>query len=361
MSKNMARVVPMLGGLCLLAQAATANAQGWFGGNPCCPTCCCPPPVCMQPVAVPCTQTVPVTEYRECRQTVMKPVVKTVYRDDPVTVYRPVTEVRTAEVPTCTYVPVTEYIPQTRNCGYWQTYCQCCPKMSPCQYDPSPGLVGWVNRTGYSIRMAFTPDVVARRQWIPNYITTQVPVTRMVAQHGVRQVSYNYTRLEPHHETRRVAVNKVEYVAEEIVSSTPVTVWKTVPIGTSVAWVPFGSVTATAALPGGPRPDPISRTFRRGERVGERKGYEEGLKDGKRAERQREADKVIESADPDLLNNKSGMVVPQRKAGAANSQQQALRDRSRNAGGSAWTAHREKKAAPLRLTSSAIAVADAKE
>ena len=76
--------------------------------------------------------------------------------------------------------------------------------MSPCQYDPNPGLLGWMNRTGYEMRMAFTPPVTYHRQWVPNYITTSVPVTRMVATQPVRTVTYNVTRMEqiPHRPER---------------------------------------------------------------------------------------------------------------------------------------------------------------
>jgi hypothetical protein len=271
--------------------------------------------VCAQPVSVPCYQTVPVTEYQPYKQTVQRPVCRTEYIDEPVTCYRPISEVRTAQVPQCTYQPVTEYIPQTRNCGYWQTYCCCNPKMSPCQYDPNPTLAGWMNRTGYSMRMAFTPAVTTHRRWIPNTVTTMVPVTRQVAQYSTRSVAYNVTRMEAYQSTRKVAVNKVDYVTAEVTMHRPVTVMKTIPIGTSVAWLPFGGGTGTAYLPGigatamAPMADPIgareaSRAYR--------KGVKEGIKEGKAYEREKEA------ANP--LRNEGAQVIPQHKTNESTAQ-----------------------------------------
>src|SRR5579864_6925208 len=136
MSPNMSRVVPFLGAVALLIQAVPADAQWLPAGNNCCPSCCpapcCPPPVtCMQPVSVPCYQTVPITTYEPHRQIVMKPVVTTDYRDETITECRPVIEPRTAQIPTCTYQPVTEFVPHTCDRSYWQTYCQCNPRCSP--------------------------------------------------------------------------------------------------------------------------------------------------------------------------------------------------------------------------------------
>ncbi|MGE3315554.1 MAG: hypothetical protein AB7O26_10600 [Planctomycetaceae bacterium] len=242
MSLNMARVIPLLGSLLL---TMTAPAQAQYFGNPC---------ACATPVVQPCYQTVPITEMRECRQTVQRPVVETAYVDQPVTTYEPVTEVRTCQVPTVSYQTVTECQPCTRNMGFWQTTYQCNPKIAPCAYDPRPGFAGWWNRTGYSMRQAFTPAVTARRQYVPNYVTTMIPVTRQVAVHGTQQVSYNVTQMVAKHSTRKVAVNTVRYVSEEVVTKHPVTVYRTVPIGSALAFAP-GGFSATASAP---RPDSIS-------------------------------------------------------------------------------------------------------
>ena len=246
MSRNMACAVPLVGSLCLFMLAEPAQAQWYPAANPC--------NVCAQPVIQPCYQTVPVTEYREIRQTVQRPVMETKYVEQPITEYHPVTETQTAQIPTVSYQSVTECQACTRNMGGWQTKYYCNPKISPCQYDPNPGLFGWMNRTGYSIRQAFTPNVFARREFVPNYVTTMVPVTRQVAVPGVQQVSYNITRMVATQTTRKVAVNTVKYVSEEIVTNHPVTVLRTVPIGSTIAYLPFGA-TATALAP---RPDPVS-------------------------------------------------------------------------------------------------------
>lgn len=245
MSRNMARVVPLLGSLCLCLFAEPVQAQWFSSPNPC---------ACAQPVVQPCYQTVPVTEYQQVRQTVQRPVMTVEYVDQPVTTYEPVTETRTAQIPTVSYQTVTECQACTRNCGYWQTNYQCNPKISPCAYDPRPGLLGWMNRTGYTIRQAFTPNIIAQRQYVPNYVTTMVPVTRQVAVPGVQQVSYNVTRMVAKQTTQKVAYNRLSYVNEEVVVNRPVTVMRTVPIGSSIAFLPFGT-TATALAP---RPDPAS-------------------------------------------------------------------------------------------------------
>lgn len=298
MSPNMSRVVPSLGALSLLlAQAVAVNAQGF--GNNCCPTCqptCCPAPVtCMQPVSVPCYQTVPITTYEPHHCTVMKPVVHTEIIEQPVTECRPVCETRTAQVPYCSYQPVTTFVQQTRDMGCYRTYTQCCPRMSPCQYDPNPGLIGWMNRTGYEMRMAFQPQVTYQRQWVPNYITTSVPVTRMVATQQVRTVTYNVTRYEQFHTVQKIPVNRVVMVPEDITVQRPVTVYRTLPIGTSVAWVPSGSFAGGTATALGPTPERLGKTIRRdirdaervGERIGEKRGYQEG-KDHEKDKFQRE-------------------------------------------------------------------------
>jgi hypothetical protein len=116
--------------------------------------------------------------------------------------------------------------------------------------------MGWLNRTGFEIRQAFTPRYTAHRTYVPNIVAQTIPVTRQVAQHSTRQVTYNVTRMEPRTTTRQVAVQKVRYVSREITVQRPVTVMRTVPIGSTIAYVPFGSATTATAL--GPTPDPIS-------------------------------------------------------------------------------------------------------
>lgn len=213
-----------------------------------CSTCSAPPPPCqvMTPIVQPCYQTVPVTEYRPEKRTVQRQVCDVEYVDQPITAYRPITETKTADVPTVTWQTVTEYKTTQRDMGHWVTNYECRPKVAPCAYDSRPGVAGWWNRTTYSMRTAFEPTMVARRTWCPNVVTQSCPVARQVPQYGTRQVSYNCTRMEPYQTSRKVAVQKTRYVAEEISVMTPVTVMREVPIGTSVAW----AVSSPCGVPG---------------------------------------------------------------------------------------------------------------
>ena len=190
--------------------------------------------------------------------------------------------------------------------------------MSPCQYDSNPGILGWMNRTGYEMRMAFTPPMVARQQWVPNYITTSIPVTRMVSTQTVRTVTYNVTRMEQIHTVHKVPVSRVVMVPEEITVQRPVTVYRTVPIGTSVAWVPAGSVTATAAVPGltpdrmGLRRREEKAVERAAERL-EKKAFKEGERYECDKDRQQGSDLLDEAAPGTLGGKRSEIIIPQRK------------------------------------------------
>ena len=227
-----------------LAGPAIASAQFYTADGSYCQ--------CVQPVVQNVYQSVPVTEYRELRQTVQRPVVEQHWEDRQVTEYHPVTETRTAEIPSIAYEDVTEYRTVQRDLGGWQTQYYVRPEVGPCQFDPRPGFAGWWNRTAFSVRQAFTPKVVARRQYIPNVVAETVPVVRRVARPTTRQVAYNVTRMEPVTTTRKVAVNNVRVVSEDVVRKVPVTVMRSVPIGSRVAYTvsPFGgSATATALAP----------------------------------------------------------------------------------------------------------------
>jgi len=200
---------------------------------------------------------VPVTEYRRVRQTVQKPVYETKWVNRQFTQYRPVTQTRTAAIPTVSYENVTELKTVCRNAGYWRTRYQCNPRMSPCQYDNRPNLLGWLNRTGYSIRQTFTPRAIAFREYVPRVVAQQIPVTHRIAHRGTRQVSYKVTRLVPQTVTRKIAIRSVRYVAQQIVTTRPVTVMRTIPIGTTVAYgysPYYGASTATALAP---QPTPV--------------------------------------------------------------------------------------------------------
>jgi hypothetical protein len=234
------RVFALFGSLALVGSIPSL-CQAY---NPC---CCCPP---IRVTA--CYQTIPVTEYRECRQTVQRPVVETTYVDQPCTEYKQVVENKTAEMPTCTYQNVTEMRTVQRDCGRWVTQCVQRPMVSPCEYDNRPDLFGFLNRTGYSVRMAFTPQSWTERVYVPNVVAQQVPVTRQVAVRGTQTINYQVAKLVPVTTTRRVAVNTVKMVSQEIVTQRPVTVFKTVAFGSSLAsGVPANapSTTTTALQP----------------------------------------------------------------------------------------------------------------
>lgn len=260
--------------------ADTASAQ-FFGDPCCCPspcgpspifrnpfdTCCAPPPqvACApapQPIAIPQVsyQQVPTVEYRPVQQTVQRPVVETAMVDQPVTEYRTVYENRTAQVPSVEYQTVTEYRTVQRDCGRWQTNYVCRPQVTPCEYDNRPNLLGWMNRNMYSARMAVTPKMYAQRQWVPNVVAQQIPMTRQVAIPTTKTVAYQTAKVVPYTTTRKVAVSTTRMVAEQITVQQPVTVMKTVPVtttayawgypgmaGTATAFAPLPANTATAA------------------------------------------------------------------------------------------------------------------
>lgn len=211
---------------------------------------------CIQPVQETVFREVPVTEYRQEVRTVKKPVVRTVYEERPVTCYRQVYEDRTVEVPTVQYQTITECQPVTVNQSYWRTVYQPVMKLSPCAYDPRPNLAGWLNRQSYGLRMAFTPNTIKRREFVPNVQAYNVPIQRTVAIPATRQVTYKVSRLEPYETTQRVARLETEYVEQQITVHVPYMTTRTVAVGTRtrMAYVdPFGgSTTATAS---GPTPD----------------------------------------------------------------------------------------------------------
>lgn len=218
--------------------------------NPC---AVCAPPVAMQPVTQTVYREMPVTKYKPVTKTVQKPVIKTVYEERPVTAYRQVVETKTVDVPATTYQTVTECKQCVANRGQWQTSYQRVPKISPCQYDPNPTLLGWMHRNAYAMRMAMTPNFTRQRQYVPNMVAYSVPVTRTVAVPTTRQMTYNVARLEPYQSTQTVAVNKVEYVDTTVTAYEPYTEMQTVAVGTQTTYAfvdpSTGSSTATAMQP----------------------------------------------------------------------------------------------------------------
>ena len=261
----------ILGALSLGSMTQTASAQ-WmpFGGifrggcdtcempmipaTVCGPTCgvaCAPPPpvVCAPPPPRIVMQ--PFTEARTVQQVVQRPVCETRYVDVPETAYRTEMETRTATVPTMSYQTVCETQTRQRDCGRWVTSYRCRPQVAPCAYDSRPGLVGAMNRSFYSARMAMTPAVVAERHYVPNVITEQIPVTRQVAVPGSRQVTYNVPRTVAYQTTRKVAQQFTRYVAETIPQTVYHTTMRSVLVDgtTGLALGPTQGL-GTAAVPG---------------------------------------------------------------------------------------------------------------
>ena len=234
--------------LAAFSNQSAALAQCWPFNPMCCqPVRCCPPPVTA------------VTEMRECKQIVQRPVVETTYVDQPVTEYRQVVETKSAEVPTCTYQNVTEMRTVQRDCGQWVSQTHQRPMVTPCQYDSRPDLFGFMNRTGYAVRMAFTPQTWTERTYVPNTVAVQVPVTRQVAVRGTKTVNYQVAKMVPVTTTRRIAVNTVKMVSEEIVTKRPVIVYR--PAGTGLAQGKSdNSPTKTASAAGVIQPTPAAKS-----------------------------------------------------------------------------------------------------
>ena len=213
-----------------------------------CASSCTP----IQPVMSTCYQTVPVTTYTQEKQTVERPYYQTSYEEREVTVMRPVTRQREVEVPTVSYQNVTEYRTVNRDMGRWVTQYQPVSRCSPCEVDPRPGVIGWLNRTGYSMRTAFMPSYTTSRQYVPNMMACSVPVTRQVAVQGTRRVTVAETQMVAEKKIERVPVQKLAYRKEEVTVMRPQTAYRTVPIGTSVAYAPgYGGMTAYSPYYGG--------------------------------------------------------------------------------------------------------------
>jgi hypothetical protein len=247
---------------------------------------------CVQPVMQTVYRQVPVVELQPTRQTVKKPIVETKYVDQAVTEYRPVTETRMVDVPTISYQDITEYQQVCRNVGYYRTRCEPNLKMSPCQYDGRPGFMGWLNRSSYELATAFTPNYRTTREYVPQTIVQTVPTTRRVAVQGTRQVAYNVTNMVAHQTTRKVAVAETKWIDEEVTVMKPVTVVKTMAVGTQITYQPLGADGTATAL----RPYPETTINARG------------------STNSRSAD-ALDKADPSKVNNKtrSSLEVPARE------------------------------------------------
>ena len=301
MSRHMAVWGSVTGTLLMLFSSAPAQAQWLPFYDPC---------ACVIPIAQPCYRTVPVTEYRQVKQIVQRPVYETKYVNQTVTAYRPVTETRTATIPTVSYQNVTEYRTTYYNAGYWRTRYECRRLPSPCEYDPRPDLFGWLNRTAYSIRASFTPRVIARREYVPRVVARNIPITRTVAHHGTRQITYKVTRMVAYTTTRKVAVNTVRYVAQEVVRTQPVTVWRTIPIGTTIAYsvAPYAA-TRTALQPA---PDPIGSSRRTATSKNDKTGDDSNSNDNSNESYDRESSRLDSGKLDGLGTRRSQLPTPLR-------------------------------------------------
>ena len=207
---------------------------------------------CVQPVQKVVYKEVPVTKYRTVQKTVQVPVQRTAYEERDVTVYRTVNETKTATVPYQTFQTVSSCQTAQVDNSHWETNYVRNYKPAPCEYDPRPGLLGWMNRTGYEMRSAFTPNVVARRNYVRDVRTVAHPVTRQVPMTAYREVTYNVARVVPTVEKQRVAVLKTEMQTQTVAVQEPYTEMRTVAVGTTtqMAYVGgFGGTTATALAP----------------------------------------------------------------------------------------------------------------
>ena len=234
-----------LGALAFSLQSGVARAQ-FFGGG--CNNCsspsmsmaapitaasCCTP---IQPMQATCYQTVPVTTYAQVKQTVEVPHYETTMEERPVTVYRPVTTSREVDVPTVTYQNIVENKTVTRDMGRWVTNYHPVSKCAPCQVDPRPGVIGWMNRTGYSMKTAFVPNYTTSRQYVPSMMTCNVPTVRQVAVQGTKRVSVQETKMVAEVQKQQVAVQKMVMRKQEVTVMEPQTAYRTVPVGTSMAY-----------------------------------------------------------------------------------------------------------------------------
>ena len=259
-------------GALVVSLQSTAQAQYYDGCGSCGPVVAQPLAQCtpIQPIQQTCYQTLPITTYTREKQTVQVPTYETAYEDREYTEYRPVTRSKEVEVPTVSYQTVSEVRTVNRDMGRWTTNYHPVAKCAPCQVDPRPGLIGWMNRTGYSMRTAFTPNYTTSRQYVPNVVACSVPYTRQVAVHGTRRVTVQETEMVAERKTQKVQVQKMVMKSQEVTVMRPQTAYRTVPIGTAMAYgSPYigGSQMAygypviensspRAAL--APAPDPIS-------------------------------------------------------------------------------------------------------
>lgn len=185
---------------------------------------------CYQPVTQMVSQQVQVTEYRTATRDEKRPVQKVRWVSKPATAYRQVVEAQTVDVPVTSYQTVTEMVPKTINQSRWQTVSQPVAKMSPCQYDNRPTLMGRMNRVAYSMRSSMTPNTVTYRQFVPQVCQVNVPVQRQVAVQSTRQVTQHVAKMVAYQTTQQVAETYTDYETVKVTTLEPVTTMKTVQV-----------------------------------------------------------------------------------------------------------------------------------
>lgn len=183
---------------------------------------------CYQPVTQMVSQQVDVTEYKTVQRDEKRPVQKVRWVSKPATAYRQVVEAQTVDVPVTSYQTVTEMVPKTINQSRWQTVSQPVAKMSPCQYDNRPTLMGRMNRVSYSMRSAMTPNTITHRQFVPQVCQVNVPVQRQVAVQSTRQVTQHVAKTVAYQTTQQVAETYTDYETVKVTTLEPYTTKKTV-------------------------------------------------------------------------------------------------------------------------------------
>ena len=279
-----ALVAMMSNGLEIHAQWMAANSCGCQVRPVVTNPCSCRP----APVMRSCYRQVPVTQYRQVKRIVRKPVVKREYVDKKVTCYRQVVEKQEVQVPTVSYRNVTEYQCRKINCGRWVTQYVPNRKCTPCQYNNRPGLLHDIDRIGYAIRSSFKPSHSMVRRYIPRTVVQQIPVNRQVAVHGTRTVTRNVARIVPYTTTQKVAIDRVKYVDQEVVAMEPYTVVRTIPIGpvSTFASAPIIMQESRTALRPSPDPKSAERDSKSKQRADSRANkYERDIKPDRSSDR----------------------------------------------------------------------------
>jgi hypothetical protein len=185
---------------------------------------------CYQPVTQMVSQQMEVTEFKTVQREEKRPVQKMRMVSRPVTAYRQVVEAQTVEVPVTSYQTVTEMVPRTINQSRWQTVSQPVAKMSPCQYDNRPTLMGRMNRISYSMRSSMQPNTITHRQFVPQVCQVNVPVQRQVAVQSTRQVTQHVAKMVAYQTTQQVAEAYTDYETVKVTSQEPVKVMRTVQV-----------------------------------------------------------------------------------------------------------------------------------